>query len=563
MKNLVKSSVSTRIICLLIVFAVFAAPGTFAQNSNDINSTTSRYIRTKYMCVLSTQNGVKPFPKALDHFRMNYAHYGIADLYGDGTLDMMFGASDETFSIESVSKRKNPTWVYEGNRSRSRKAHQYSFYSPDPDFDVPNGTRYILARTIQTQDYNGDGVDDLAISNYGPDYRPFVHQSNEVLLSGPNGYKTSLLPGPKGLFHGGASGDIDNDGDVDIVVTGQATNSARLTIYENDGKGRFSIQKNFGIPSRSKSYGAVTVGLWDLNGDRELDLIVGGRSAEEAVLVFWGLKGLKFRKSPTIIGGEMFVSDKTMNDRVKKTFSMDAEAMDFEFADLDGDGRVELVILAMADRYNSWRLFSVAFNDTEIDRIVEIDRTDGSGVGNWLPWISACDLKNDGNIDLVYEHFGQSSHGNWINPYYLRQDWSRLDKIVWVNSGQGRFNRYHLEAKVFFKKYVHGFLSANAEFLGVSSEGYEPKQEYYPNNLNEAERFIHPYYEEIRKPEFKFPYHMVDEVSRGFDYVQIVGYNHLRYLGYPRPNAAESNSDHVVSDRVKKIIAKRKLLAKP
>ena len=69
-----------------------------ALQASNINNSTSFVIQTKYRCEVATKDGFKPYPLGIDHFRMSPLHYGIADLYGDGFLDMLFGASDETFS---------------------------------------------------------------------------------------------------------------------------------------------------------------------------------------------------------------------------------------------------------------------------------------------------------------------------------------------------------------------------------------------------------------------------------------------------------------------------------
>ena len=66
------------------------------QAAADINNSTSYYKQNQYYCTLATQDNVKPAPLGRDHFLLHDIHRGIADLYGDGTIDMVFGAADET-----------------------------------------------------------------------------------------------------------------------------------------------------------------------------------------------------------------------------------------------------------------------------------------------------------------------------------------------------------------------------------------------------------------------------------------------------------------------------------
>ena len=124
------------------------------------------------------------------------------------------------------------------HKTRNRSAFQYHFYSNDPDFITPKGTRFLLARTILNNDFNNDGKSDLVFIQHGPDFAPYVPRRNEILLSQPDGsYKVSYLPGTKSLFHGGASGDVDADGDVDIIATPGPKNE--VILYQNNSDGTF------------------------------------------------------------------------------------------------------------------------------------------------------------------------------------------------------------------------------------------------------------------------------------------------------------------------------------
>lgn len=81
--------------------------------------------------------------------------------------------------------------------------------------------RRVLEREALIEDFNGDSVDDLFIATTGLDAQPFPGEPNVLLLSSPNGpFDASLthLPVINDMAHGAASGDIDNDGDLDIVV---------------------------------------------------------------------------------------------------------------------------------------------------------------------------------------------------------------------------------------------------------------------------------------------------------------------------------------------------------
>ena len=70
-----------------------------------------------------------------------------------------------------------------------------------------------------------------------------------------------------------ALADIDGDGDLDIVVSNDRPD--RKLIYLNDGKGHFHVSGTFGDPAWSTRY----ITLADLNGDGRPDVVVANRSS--------------------------------------------------------------------------------------------------------------------------------------------------------------------------------------------------------------------------------------------------------------------------------------------
>ena len=131
---------------------------------------------------------------------------------------------------------------------------------------------YAFANGVLVADYNGDDIPDI-----------FVHDSSfgwdgdyqSLYLSNPDGtwtYSTfSNVKGVKKDFgHGGTTGDIDGDGDIDILVTKQGKG---LACYFNDGTGNFKY--------KSQCYSGMityTVSLADVDGDGDLDAYVGSNS---------------------------------------------------------------------------------------------------------------------------------------------------------------------------------------------------------------------------------------------------------------------------------------------
>ncbi len=238
----------------------------------EINETTDRFVRSKHSCQIASTPMLKPNLKGFDFIRADSVNIGYADLNLDGIPEIITGASDETYQVDDNR-------FFSGNAERSRKSHQYSFYSTNADFALPSGTRFMLARTILTQDFNYDGKDDVVFVEHGPDQAPYEPRRNEILISGPKGYNVKYLPGPASLYHGGAAGDIDGDNDVDIVVTPGPNNE--VYAYINNGKGSFKIRTLFTDIGRN-----YNIKLWDFDNDGKLDIMIDGQV--EPLTVFWG-----------------------------------------------------------------------------------------------------------------------------------------------------------------------------------------------------------------------------------------------------------------------------------
>jgi hypothetical protein len=146
-------------------------------------------------------------------------------------------------------------------------------------------------------DYDNDGYLDFVVAgstNNGVSgvVTRIYHSTTNV--AGAGRVFTSLYPvatqGPVGTWKGTVTwGDYDNDGDLDLLVTGQITNSAPLTkVYRNDN-GNF-VDSGHALPALRGSYAA-----WgDFDGDGNLDLAVSGVNASSDMV------SRIFRNFPTV-----------------------------------------------------------------------------------------------------------------------------------------------------------------------------------------------------------------------------------------------------------------------
>ena len=117
-----------------------------------------------------------------------------------------------------------------------------------------------------------------------------------------------------------AMADIDNDGDLDLIITGadaQLTNR-KTTLYTNDGMGNFTEVIGTGLSNWSEG---GKIAFADVDGDADQDLLITGRDG-----------------SPTYYA-HFYLNDGSGNFTADTTQPFEPSiGGNLEFADIDNDG---------------------------------------------------------------------------------------------------------------------------------------------------------------------------------------------------------------------------------
>ena len=160
-----------------------------------------------------------------------------------------------------------------------------------------------------------------------------------------------------------AEGDIDGDGDIDLVTAA----SAIAEWYENDGSGNFTAHTLPAITYSTNEY-LTTV---DLDSDGDLD-IVGAAWFDNTI--YW------------------FENDGSENFTLRTVSTSVNGAHHFDVADLDQDGDVDVVAVARNDGDVIWLVNdgSESFSTTVIDSAVSAANS-----------VQVVDLDSDGDWDVV------------------------------------------------------------------------------------------------------------------------------------------------------------------
>lgn len=204
-----------------------------------------------------------------------------------------------------------------------------------PFFRVVSGLRGVQEGSSEWGDYDGDGDLDLIVTgrmtpiNTGDGF--IGPESATIYENDGSGRLVAVDAGLTPVFEGSSSdwGDIDGDGDLDLVVTGcigPACDNPVATIYENDGSGRLSL---LGADLTGVGFGSSDWG--DIDGDGDLDLVITGDNAvgKSTATIYRNDGASTFVKTGAALTG---VSDG-----------------DADWGDFDGDGDFDLIITGFKD----------------------------------------------------------------------------------------------------------------------------------------------------------------------------------------------------------------------
>jgi hypothetical protein len=162
---------------------------------------------------------------------------------------------------------------------------------------------------VVAADFNGDGWLDLFVANDGAPNQLWVNKGDgtfedQGLLSGTALSADGLPQGSMGV----AAGDVDGDGDEDLLVTNLPREKAAL--YVNLGQGAFQEAADaWGLGASTAAFTGFGTGLFDYDNDGWLDLIVANGAVSnvetlrgqsypfgERSLLFHSLAGRRFEE---------------------------------------------------------------------------------------------------------------------------------------------------------------------------------------------------------------------------------------------------------------------------
>ena len=239
----------------------------------------------------------------------------LTDLDGDGDLDLLMSNK-----IEPEDTETGALYVFENTGSATEPA----FHARGRVPGLPDAYHFAPA----FGDLDGDGDDDVLlgewrdrISYYRNDGRGLFSRND--LLPRWTLVDTAAATLTRGRYTTPALGDLDADGDLDLVI---GESSGALNYYRNDGD---PDAPDFQLVS--DEYQDIDIGrrsvpaLVDLDGDGDLDLAVGSE-----------ISGLRLFLNEGTAREPVFVETEPFGPEVP-AYTTPA------FADINGDGRLDLL----------------------------------------------------------------------------------------------------------------------------------------------------------------------------------------------------------------------------
>ena len=343
-------------------------------NSNDVFSDGIKYIKDNPLLVIQTAQ-----------------------------LDINMDGFEDIFTYDSyplnIPTPNPPPSVFLGNGNKFNKVMWTG-----PNLKNPHGTKLLIG------DFNGDTYPDIfSLVAVDPPNGAFptLTDFNNILFNSPSGLKVlKEFDDQLGFWYTGCSGDIDKDGDLDIIMFNfhVMANGVKNKILWNDGKGNFTYD--------SAGIGLIPLvdqaELFDVNNDGYLDLILDHIDV---------VQNTRIPKFEVLLGnGKGFSQNTSPMFTLKSTQFLH----DINFTDLDNDSIQEL-ILSGYDGKNTEFWIEIYKSDDKCKSYYNSTSkyTDVNVITKRFDNLRVQDIDNNGKIDIISSDKADNIRWEWNGSKFI------------------------------------------------------------------------------------------------------------------------------------------------
>lgn len=323
------------------------------------------------------------------------------------------GSCDGTGSCDvTISTAKSVTATFEIKSTGNASGSQYNFTLDNPSSYATDSWPHF----VESADFNGDGALDIVVPN------EFSQNINIFLNKGDGTFNEKIsYPIGSGInCTGVAVGDFNNDGILDLVVTGYTSNPIVVLLgkgLDSQGYPEFEPEQHYDAGDSTQS---ATVS--DLNGDGFLDIIVPSENT-------WPFT--------------VFLNDKTGHFSTKHYSDTPAGTIFVGVADVNNDGYPD----AIANHFWGSHTNSIYLNDgtgnfTYMKEVVggyttSVGDVNGDGVTDIVEVNINTDtlsvLVNDGSASFTTSTYKVGSRPGWHLLVDLNND--KFNDLIICNQG--------------------------------------------------------------------------------------------------------------------------------
>jgi len=361
-----------------------------------------------------------PFSGYYPTFKHHKGKWQIGDFNNDGYVDAIYHGGMAFDGSKSIEGSANPGGACGGVVCQGNKPLPALFLGDENGkltkakgllIDNREDPGMSLGMEILVADYNNDGVLDFYINDTAVGSHDGFRDS--YFLSQPNGTwlessSTHLShPNFQAFNHGAATGDINNDGNMDVVYTElDWKTGTKLWCLMNDGSGFLKKRKCGG----HFSFG---IELADMDGDGDLDLIQAGLEKSDCkhctvTGIVWNDGRGNFNKHNTT--------------HLPQYAEVYFQVPEVSAADLDGDGDLDIVLSRVGHNYagSAVSIIENLGNKKFKDRgLIELRPApegyvathEGNPWNSWIMMIKFRDLDKDGDMDVFLGGTTHSTNG--------------------------------------------------------------------------------------------------------------------------------------------------------